>query len=315
MKRLVVTLAVLATAGCFGAPPKSFDPVRLYVAPGLPGQLAVDFAREMAIARPTLVDRIDQAEVAWLPDPIAALALGPLAAPNSAPEQPGVPDAFMDPKRRFAPVGAIARVIVIGKGAGAPSPDNLYQLAEPRFRGRVALSRLDRGDMPMVIAALDLAYGERGTRGFLGQLAASAPVLVENDAEVVARVASGRVSFGLADSLTAAPAAQRHDLRLVFTDQRGSGCIVVPTALVVLPGAGPAARKLSAWLAGPSAERILAQRAVGLLPLRADGVAPPGLEVVARLNVLSIDWSQLAQRTAVWGERLRAWPREPRAGP
>jgi iron(III) transport system substrate-binding protein len=309
MNRALVALAVAVAAGCSGPPPVTAGPVRLYVSPGLPGALAVEMARSFAIANPTLVDRLDDAEVAWLKDPAEALALGDRASPGSAPEQPGVPSAFADPRRRFAPVGAVARVIVVAERRDEPfAPDDLRELADPRVRGKVALVRLDRGAGPLLVAALELGYGERGVRGWLERLAANQPVLLGQEAEVVARVAAGEVPFGLTDSLTAGAATQRDGLRVVFTDQKGSGCVVVPTALVVLPGASSGARRLSAWLAGPVAERILVERAPGLLPLRADAKAPKGMEPVAHLVVLGVDWGVLADRERVWKERLSGWP-------
>ena len=303
----MVALAVAGLAAC-RAPPVTVEPVRLYVAPGLPGTVAADLARGFQIANPTLVDRIGAAEVAWLRDPAEALALGGAAAPGSAPEQPGVPDAFLDPQRRFAPVGAVARVIVsAAKGADAFAPGDLRELADPRVRGRVALPRLDRRDGALLVAALDLGYGERGTLGWLRQLASNDPIFVEDDAEVVARVVAGTARFGLTNSLTAG-AAPSEALRITFTDQAGKGCVAIPTALVVMPRASPAARKLSAWLAGPVGERVLVDRVPGLLPLRAQATAPAGFVPLWRLASLTLDWSALASRAPVWEARLQTWP-------
>lgn len=315
MDRRWIAVAAVLAAGCNRAPPVAMAPVRFYVAPGLPGELVAELARGFEIAQPVLVASLDGAEVAWLRDPTAALALGDRAVAGSAPEQPRVPDGFLDPKRRFAPVGAIARVIVTSaKGTPAFVPDDLRELGDPRVRGKVALTRLGLGDGPLVVAALELGHGERGTRGWLEKLAANAPHLAESDAEVVATVAAGKAEFGLADSLTAGAAAERSGLRLVFTDQKGSGCIAVPTALVVLGGASPVARKFSAWLAGPVAEEVLAQRAVGLLPLRENATAPAGIVPVWKLAVLPLDWSALAERAGAWRKRLADWPGADRSG-
>jgi iron(III) transport system substrate-binding protein len=310
-----VALTLAALSGCRRAPPVRVEPVRLYVAPGLPGAVAAELARGFQIADPALVDRIGDAEVAWLRDPTEALALGGAAAPGAAPEQPGVPDAFLDVQRRFAPVGAVARVIVsAAKGAGAFAPDELRELADPRVRGEVAIPRLDRRDGALLVAALELAYGERGTLGWLGQLASNDPILAEDDADVVARVVAGTARFGLTDSL-AAGAAPREALRITFTDQAGKGCVAIPTALVVLPRASPAARKLSAWLAGPVGERVLVDRVPGLLPLRAQATAPPGIVPLWQLATLSLDWSALASRAPVWEARLHSWPGAARVPP
>ena len=221
MKRALAALAVAAAAACNRAPPVVAAPVRFYVAPGLPGERVSELARGFQIANPTLVDRIDDAEVAWLTDPPAALALGDRAAPGSAPEQPGLPDEFADPKRRFAPVGAIARVIVTLAGdAPAFAPDELRELADPRLRGKVAIARLDRRSGALLVAALELGHGERGVGGWLEQLAANQPILAASDAEVVARVEAGTAQVGLTDSLAVGGAAGREGLRVVFPVSR-----------------------------------------------------------------------------------------------
>jgi iron(III) transport system substrate-binding protein len=307
--RVGAALALLAAVGCHRAPPVTVEPVRLYVAPGLPGALVSDLARGFSIAAPTLVADPAQAEVAWLSDPVAALALGERAVAGSAPEQPGVPDGFVDPRRRWAPVGAVARVIVSAPGeAPAFAPDELRELADPRVAGQVALAGLDRREGALLAAALEQAHGERGTRGWLAQLASNRPALVQADADAVARVVGGTSAVALVDSLAAGAPLAAGKLRVTFPDQKGKGCVAIPTALVVLPGASPAARKLSAWLAGPNAEQVLVERVVGLLPLRAAATAPPGIVPAWRLKLLSPDWQRLAEQSAVWERRLAAWP-------
>jgi ABC-type Fe3+ transport system substrate-binding protein len=270
--------------------------------------VVVDLAKGMGIALPTLVATVEEAEVAWFRDPVDALALGARAAPRSAPEGPGLPEKWADPTRRFAPVGAVARVIVAG--AREPEgrvPTSLQKLADPRLKGKVILPRMDRREGVRLLAALELAYGERGVEGWLAKLAANEPLRAQTDEEVVARVAAGEAPIGLSDSLAAG--ARREAIRIVFPDQKGAGAIVVPTALVVLPGAGAAARRFSAWLVGPDAERMLAERAPGLLPLREGASAPAGLVPAWRLSVLDLDWSALAEQVPRWEQRLSRIPR------
>ncbi|HSM93250.1 MAG TPA: ABC transporter substrate-binding protein [Anaeromyxobacteraceae bacterium] len=314
---LAAALAVAGAAACRRAPPPRVERVRLYVAPGLPGAVAAELARGLRVADPVPVARIEEAEVAWLRDPLEAFALGDAAAPGSAPEQPGVPADFLDRRRRFAPVGAVARVIVSSADGGgdAFAPDDLRELADPHARGKVAIPRLDRRDGAMLVAALELAYGERGTLGWLAQLAGNDPIVAEDDADALARVVAGGARWALTDSLAAGQAARGRPLRITFTDQKGKGCVAIPTALVVLPGAGAAARKLSAWLTGPDAEQMLVDRAPGLLPLRAEATASDGLIPLSRLSSLSLDWNALAEGTQVWERRLAGWPPEVRDAP
>lgn len=309
MRRHWVALTIGLIAGCYRPPPVTVEPVRLWVAPGLPGEVAAELARGFKIADPKLVATIDEAEVAWLRDPTEAIDLARRVRLSSAPEQPRVPDAFQDPARRFAPVGAIAHVLVLpDRPAAGWSPDELRELADPRVRGRVAMTALGRGDGPLVVAALELAYGERGATGWLEQLARNEPVLVGTDAEAVARVADGSAAVALVDSLTAGAARGRPGLRIVFPDQKAKGCVTIPTALVLLNGASPAARKFSAWLASPDAEEVLAQRVPGLLPLREGATAPDGIVPVWKMTALTVKWDALAQREPWWEQWLATWP-------
>jgi ABC-type Fe3+ transport system substrate-binding protein len=309
MRRAALLIPLALAAACHGRPPAPLEPVRLFVGGGLPGDAAVELARASGVAQPRLVATVEEAEVAWLPNPVAAIALGDRAAPGTAPEQPGVPEAYLDPRRRFAPVGATTAVIIARDGIHAGfAPRALRELADPRVRGQVALVRLGQAEGPMWVAALELAYGERGTRGWLRELAANAPRLEASEVDVVASVASGRVRYGLVGSLVAGAAAARDGLRLVYTDQGGSGCVAIPTALVLLPGAGPAARKLAAWMAGPSAEELLVRQVVGLLPVRTEVAPPPGVEATWNLRLLTVDWSALAVRCAYWERELVGWP-------
>lgn len=309
MRRHWVALTIGLVAGCYRPPPVTVEPVRLWVAPGLPGEVAAELARGFKIADPKLVATIDEAEVAWLRDPTEAIGLARRVPLASAPEQPRVPDAFQDPGRRFAPVGAIGHVLVLpDRPAAGWIPDELRELADPRVRGKAAMTALGRGDGPLVVAALELAYGERGAKGWLEQLARNDPVLVEADAEAVARVADGSAAVALVDSLAAGAARGRPGLRIVFPDQKAKGCVTIPTALVLLNGASPAARKFSAWLASPDAEEVLVQRVPGLLPLREGAAAPDGIVPVWKMAALTVKWDALAQREPWWEQWLATWP-------
>lgn len=313
MRRTWLVVAVALIAGCRRPPPAPASPVRFYVAPGLPGAAAADLARAFKIAIPTLVHRIEEAEVAWLRDPTEALALGDRAAPGSAPEEPRVPERFLDPRRRFAPVGAVAKVLVLSAREAPPFPvSGLRHLGDPRLRGRVAMAPLGRGDGPLLVAALELGYGGHPTRGWLEQVAANAPQLVESDAEAVARVVAGRATVALADSLTAGAEQARGGVKVVFPDQESRGCVTIPTALVVLPGASSGARRLSAWLAGPDAEELIARRAPGLLPLRDGAAAPAGILPVWKLETPKLSLEALERGADAWVGRLATWPAVPR---
>jgi iron(III) transport system substrate-binding protein len=313
MKRTSLPAAAAVVLGALAGCSRGGDAlpeVRVHVSPDLPAEILADVAARFRVARVVRAATPGEAELAWLGDPAEALLLGPRLAPGSAPAAEGVPPRFTDAKGRFAPLAARARVLLVSPAAGLPfTPSNLRDLADPRARGRIALAPLGRGTGPVTVAALALAYGEGSTSRFLALLAANAPQLAADDADVRARIASGEAAFGLAGSPEGAQAAaSARPLDVVYPDQVGSGAILLPTAVVLLAGARPAAGKLAAWLTGPDAERVFVARVPGLLPLRPEVPVPPGVEPASNLVSLPLDWEALAAETRRQRERLARWP-------
>jgi len=309
-RRRVLAVLPLALALACSRPARTLPEVKVHVAPGLPADVLADVAARLGVAKVVQTARAEEAELAWVGDPTQALSLGDRLLPGSAPAADDVPARWRDRKRRFAPIGARARVLLVSPAARLPfSPSNLRDLADPRARGRIALVPFGRGAGPVAAAALVLAYGEKSAGRFLSLVARNAPQLAGSDAEVRARVASGEAAFGLASSIEgAAAAASAAPLDVVYPDQVGSGAIALPTAVALLGGASTGARALAAWLAGPDAERVLVARIPGLLPLRAEVPVPVGVEPAGNLVTLPLDWDALAAETKRQERLLERWP-------
>jgi iron(III) transport system substrate-binding protein len=310
LRRRVLAVLPLALALACSRPARMLPEVKVHVAPELPADVLADVAERMGVARIVRAASAEEAQLAWIGDPAQALALGERLVPGSAPVAEDVPARWRDPMRRFAPLGARARVLLVSPAVRLPfSPSSLRDLADPRARGRIALVPVGKGAGPVTVAALVLAYGEKSAGRFLARVLRNAPQLVGSDAEVRARVAAGEAAFGLAGSLDgAAAAASAAPLEVVYPDQVGSGAIALPTAVALLDGASDAARALAAWLAGPEAERILVARIPGLLPLRPEVPVPVGVEPAGNLVTLPLDWDALAVETERQRESLKTWP-------
>jgi iron(III) transport system substrate-binding protein len=301
--------AALGPAGC-GRRAPDVPGVRLYVSSDLPGEVVADAAGHFGVARVALVARPDDAEVAWLSDPTDALALGARLAAGTAPPQPDVEARWKDPRGRFAPLGARARVLVLDPRASLPfSPRNLRDLVDPRVAGRQVLVPLGRGAGPVTIAALALTYGDASAARFLHLLARGRPQLVDTDAQVRARVAARAAAVGLAGSIDgAAGAASAAALEVVYPDQGGRGAVVLPTAVALLAGAGEGGGRLAAWLAGARAEEVVVARTPGLLPLRPGVPVPVGVEPAGNLASLPLDWDRLLDEERRLAPSLERWP-------
>ena len=264
------------------------------------------------VARVVLVAEPSQAELGWFGDPTEALAAGALLVPGSAPPQPDVDARWTDPRGRFYPLCARARVLVVNPRAGLPlAPRHLRDLAHPRLAGMQALVPFGKGEGPLTVAALAQAYGEDAALGLLAGIARARPLLAGTDGEVQARVASGEAAFGLAGSEQgAAGAVSAAALEVVYPDQDESGTLVFPTAVAVL-GRLPSsegARRLAEWMATSDAEELLVARAPGYLPLRGGVPLPYGVRAAAAIRSPALDWERLAEAKRALAPRLAAWP-------
>ena len=310
--RPVVAALLLLLPALAGGPRRAPapEPVRVFVSPDLPAAVLAEAAGRFGVARAVPVARAEEAEVAWLSDPTEALALGDRVAAGSAPDAPEVEARWKDPRGRFAPLGARARVLLLSPAARlAIAPAHLRDLVDPRLAGRQALVPLGRGAGPVTVAALALVHGEASAARFVDQLARARPQLVASDGEVRARVAAGLADVGLAGSTEgAAGAASAAALAVVYPDQAGRGAVVLPTAVVRLAGSGAAAGRLAAWLAGPDFERVSVARLPGLLPLREGVPVPVGVEPAPHLRSLAIDWDRLAETEKRLEAALAIWP-------
>jgi len=308
-------LAVLVVAAaCRREPPPPPAPeVALFATVGEPAAtLLAGAAARAGVARVTAVTAPAGADVLWLGDPTEAVDAGELVAAGAAPDVPDVDERFRDPRGRFAPLCARARVLLLARGARLPfTPTNLRDLADPRLAGRVAVPPLGDGPNAAALAALSLAYGEASVERFLDLLARNAPRLAASEREVRALVARGDAAVGLAGTEEgAAGALSAAGLEVVFPDQAGRGAVVLPTAVAVTRAglAKQGAHALAAFLAGAEAERLLAARVPGFMPLRAEVPVPEGVRPAGNVRALRLDWDRLADEKRRLAPALRRWP-------
>lgn len=305
-------LALLAASGCQPAAP-SLPEVKVHatVSPLAADALFV-LAVNRRVARVVFVPEASEADIAWFRDPTEALSAAPLLVAASAPAQPDVPERYKDPRGRFYPLCARARVLLVNPHAGLRfTPRHLRDLANPRLARMQVLVPFGRGDGPATVAALAVVMGEEAAFRFLAEVARAHPQLAASESKVQATVASGMAAFGLAGSEEgAAGAASVAALEPVYPDQDGAGTLVFPTAVALLErGQGsPAAKRLAAWMATGDAEQLVAARAPGYLPLRAGVPLPYGVRSAADVRSPALDWQELAEKKRLLAPRLANWP-------
>lgn len=295
--------AILLTLGlgalsCSSGTPLPEVKVHASVSP-VAAQALVTLAVNRRLARVVLVDDPAEADLAWFGDPAQALRQPRLLVPGSAPDAEGVERRWKDPARRFFPVGARARVLLVSPRGVLPYPPRrLRDLADPRLAGLQAIASLGAGEGPATFAALAVLSTDEAALTLARAIAARSPHVAPDGPGVQALVASGRAAFGLAGSeQAAAGAVSAAALEVVYPDQAGFGTLVFPTAAAVLQRGveKPFVHALAEWLAGSDAEQLLVARTPGLMPLRVDVPLPPGVRSARDLRSPELDWERLAE--------------------
>jgi iron(III) transport system substrate-binding protein len=253
-----------------------------------------------------------RADVFWSNDPVRPFLLAGrgLVAPYSSPVASGIPAEFRAPDGTWTGFAARARVLLVNT-ARVPAdarPRSVRDLADSRWKGRVAMANPLFGTTTMHVAAWFVAWGEQEAVRFLDALKANGVRVAGSNGDVKRLVASGEVAFGIVDTDDAHEAvAAGAPVEVVFPDQDGPGTLVMPTTVVVLRGSPnpDGAHRLIDFLLGADVERRMAGSAH--MPLR-DGVpVPSGVLPLSAVKAMPVDYERVAAQMERIQPFLRQW--------
>lgn len=201
-----------------------------------------------------------------------------LLASTTLPAAVGAPAGVNTPA--VINLGIRARVIAVNTKLvkDAERPTKLEDLADPRFKGKVAIARPLFGTTSTHFAALHAKWGAAKFAAFLQALKRNGVSLLPGNGDVRDAVAAGRVAVGLTDTDDAVGAVRRgQPLAMVFPDQDGEGAFgVYMTVARVKGGPNPeAAQKVVEYLAGAKTEQRLIELGAVQLPMRPEGAMAP----------------------------------------
>lgn len=257
-----------------------------------------------------------QADVFWSGDPIRAAVLmaREVSAPYRSPQAAGLPARFSEPAGHFTSFSVRMRVIIYNTNLvrAAERPASVFDLAEPRFRGRACLANPLFGTTSMHAAALFQTLGEAKAREFFAGLTRNEVKMLSSNGEVRRRVAAGDFAIGLTDSDDVHVAMKdRQPVNFALPDQQGLGTLLVPNAVVLIAGAPnpDGGRKLIDYLLSEAVEAQLAESEAAQVPLRAGLPAPRWLgRPLSELRTMAVDYSHLAaQLEALQDGFLKTW--------
>jgi iron(III) transport system substrate-binding protein len=252
-----------------------------------------------------------RADVFWSNEPVRTLVLKSkdVLAAYRSPSAGGIPPALVDPDGFWTGFSARIRVIAYNTKLvkAEEAPQSVFDLADRRWRGQVAMADPRFGSTSFHVAALYALAGDEKMDDFFRRLKANDVRIVDGNSVVRDMVARGEVKVGLTDTDDVNVAIEDgQPIGMVLPDRNGLGVPVMPnmTSLIANaphPGEG---KRLIDYLLSPDVERQLAQSEAVQIPLHAGVPGPKNIPAIDTFTPMTLDFAQAASRVEDVTHRL-----------
>jgi iron(III) transport system substrate-binding protein len=238
-------------------------------------------------------------DVFWSNEFSQVVALGEdgLLAPYVSPSAADIPAEFRDPQGRWTGFAARARVFIVNTTLADPKEiRGMWDLFDPRWKGKVAMARPLAGTTNTHMAALYQVLGEQEGRRYVETAMALSRTgdlnLANGNAHVMRLVREGEAAFGWTDTDDFNVARESGaSVVAVYPDADGVGTMLVPNTVCIL-ASGPhqdAARKFVDWVLRPEVEAELAASRSAQVPVRPSVARPSHVRSGESFRVMKVD--------------------------
>jgi iron(III) transport system substrate-binding protein len=252
-----------------------------------------------------------RADVFWSNEPVRTLVLKSrgVLAPYRSPSAEGIPPALVDPDGFWTGFSARIRVIAYNTKlvAAEDAPKSVFELADPKWKGQVAIADPRFGSTSFHVAALYAAAGDQKMDNFFRQLKGNGVRVVDGNSVVRDLVARGEVKVGLTDTDDVNVAIENgQPIAMILPDQTGLGVPVMPNMVSLIANAPHAdeARKLIDYLLSADVERQLAQSEAVQIPLHTGVPGPKNIPAIETFQPMTLDYTKAAARVEDVTSRL-----------
>src|SRR5215210_7221840 len=252
-----------------------------------------------------------QADVFWSNEPVRTLVLKSrgVLAPYRSDRADGIPTVLIDPEHFWTGFSARIRVIAYNTTLvkSEEAPQSVFDLADPRWKGQVAMADPRFGSTSFHVAALYALAGDEKMDDFFRRLKANGVRIVDGNSVVRDLVARGEVKVGLTDTDDVNVAVEDgQPIGMVLPDRNGLGVPVMPNMVSLIANAphGDEARKLIDYLLSADVERQLAQSEAVQIPLHAGVPGPKNIPSISSFKPMTLDYAKSADRVEDVTQRL-----------
>lgn len=235
-----------------------------------------------------------------------------LLEPYASPSAAGIPSPFKDPEGTWTGFAARARVLAYNTKLIRPGevPQSLKALADPRWRGKVAMAYPLFGTTASHAAVLYQKWGRTAALDFFKSLKSNDIKIMEGNGASCRAVADGELPLALTDSDDAS-LATGEGKPLAWTliaDEPQGGGLLIPNTVALIKGCPhpEAGRKLIDTLLSAEVEAALAASPSIQIPLRPGVAAPPAVQAMAQAKFSDPNYSQSTGMLEVSADDLKA---------
>jgi iron(III) transport system substrate-binding protein len=244
-----------------------------------------------------------QADVFWSNEPVRTLVLKSrgVLAPYRSPNADGIPAVLVDNEGYWTGFSARIRVIAYNTKLvkAEDAPQSVFDLADPKWRGRVAMADPRFGSTSFHVAALYASAGDDKMDDFFKRLKANDIHIVDGNSVVRDLVARGEVSVGLTDTDDVNVGIEDgQPIGMILPDKNGLGVPVMPNMVSLIAGAPhpDEARRLIDYLLSPDVEHQLARSEAVQIPLHAGVPGPKNIPSITTFKPMTLDYAKAASR-------------------
>lgn len=244
-----------------------------------------------------------QADVFWSNEPVRTLVLKSrgVLAPYRSPGAEGIPSVLRDPDGQWTGFSARMRVIAYNTKLVRTdeAPQSVLDLADPQWKGQVAIADPRFGSTSFHVAALYTVLGDEKADDFFKQLKANDVRIVDGNSVVRDMVVRGEVKLGLTDTDDVNVALEAgQPIAMILPDRSGMGVPVMPN-MVSLVRSAPRpeeGQRLIDYLLSPEVERMLAESDAVQIPLHQGIPGPKNMPAIDSFKPMTLDYSKAAAR-------------------
>ena len=201
---------------------------------------------------------------------------------------------------------ARARVIVVNteRVAEAERPKSLFDLAELKWKGQVAMAKPLFGTTATQAACLFQVLGPDQAKEFYRGLKSNGVHIMSGNKQVAEAVAAGQIAVGLTDTDDAIIEVEAgRPVALIFPDRDGIGTLFIPNTLCIIRNSPnpDGARKLVDYLLSAEVEKRLAEGPGRQIPLnpQVEARLPAAIETPRTVKAMEVDFEKAAE---LWDE-------------